>query len=129
MGNEKSKIFFWDLQRLEEGSDGKDEGQQQQGQGVFKVPKRKSRGGDVLGEMREMSIVSNASSGVVSSNSSAPPEKKYSIRDPFAPVAAHKSITVPRVSFAMRQVAWSTGGEWCVAVGDCGMICLFRRWE
>lgn len=124
MGNERSKIFFWDLQRLEEGSsDGKDE---QQG-GTFNVPRRSSDRVDRLAEMREVSIVSNASSGVGSSGSSAPPDNKHSIRDPFAPVAAHKSITVPKVSFAMRQVAWSTGGEWCVAVGDCGMICLFRR--
>lgn len=124
MGNEKSKLFFWDLQRLEEGgaADGKDEP-------AFKLPRRKGRG-DALGETREQSIVSNASSGAVSSsNSSAPPEKKFTVRDPFALVAAHKAVTVPKIGFAVRQIAWSNGGEWCVAVGDCGMICLFRRWE
>ncbi|OCL12553.1 hypothetical protein AOQ84DRAFT_360531, partial [Glonium stellatum] len=51
------------------------------------------------------------------------------VGDPFHPIPAHKSVVVGKVTFAMRQISWSRGGEWAVAVGDQGMICLFRRWE
>ncbi|KAI9800844.1 MAG: hypothetical protein M1825_003627 [Sarcosagium campestre] len=52
---------------------------------------------------------------------------KYDIMDPFALIEAHKTVTVPKVSFATRQIAWSVGGEWMVVVGDHGVIALFGR--
>ena len=51
------------------------------------------------------------------------------VGDPFHPIPAHKSVVVGKVTFATRQISWSRGGEWAVAVGDQGMVCLFRRLE
>lgn len=56
------------------------------------------------------------------------PKVKYGIDDPFRELQPHKAIVVPKVGFCVRQVAWSVGGEWCVACGDNGMIALFSRW-
>ncbi|KAK3061546.1 hypothetical protein LTS18_005956 [Coniosporium uncinatum] len=47
--------------------------------------------------------------------------------DPFKPLPPMREYTVPKVSFVTRQVAWSNCGEWCVAVGDWAMVCLFQR--
>ncbi|KAF2138518.1 uncharacterized protein K452DRAFT_311456 [Aplosporella prunicola CBS 121167] len=136
-GNEKSRLFWWDLQRLEEASaePHKDDGH---GSGTRKR-KRVDHSGPGLGlgrdnANRESSITSNASSsGAVSSsapsNHSGERDKRFDISNPFQLIPAHKQIVVPKVTFATRQVAWSTGGEWAVAVGDHGMVCLFGRWE
>jgi len=192
LGNERSRVFWWDLQRLEEGP--------AEGEGGFKVPGKKGRrdgpGGGVVGGGsrpglgREESIassVSHASSAAVSSaaasaassvsavsadnsqaaaataaasvgNPAAAPvtgsgdlarekerekekEKEVAAKegrvvkasvgvgDPFYPIPAHKSVVVGKVTFATRQISWSRGGEWAVAVGDQGMVCLFRRLE
>lgn len=198
LGNERSRVFWWDLQRLEEGP--------AEGEGGFKVPGKKGRrdgpggggagggllalgvgGGSRPGLGREESIassVSHASSAAVSSaaasaassvsadsqaaaaaaagsvgNPAAAPasastaapatgsgdlarekerekEKEgrvvkasVGVGDPFHPIPAHKSAVVGKVTFAMRQISWSRGGEWAVAVGDQGMVCLFRRLE
>ncbi|KAI9663031.1 MAG: hypothetical protein M1821_008079 [Bathelium mastoideum] len=117
---------------------------------------RRDRG--VLGSLaREPSVASEASSGVGSSTTSGSAvglaavagasgggggggaggggggggggERRDGIDDPFTSVAAHKRITVPKIAFATRQIAWSPGGEWAVAVGDHGMVVLFRRWD
>ncbi|KAL1640732.1 hypothetical protein SLS58_006746 [Diplodia intermedia] len=144
MGNERSRFMWWDLQRLEEGSD----------DGVkteitFRVPNKRKRtdrdGSGGRGSLlsREESIASNASSGVAStgtgsssghSNNSHEADTKVAVKrswisDPFTPVPSHKSIVIPKMTFCSRQVAWSVGGEWAVAVGDHGMVCLFRRWD
>ncbi|OJD38842.1 wd40 repeat-like protein [Diplodia corticola] len=148
MGNEKSRFMWWDLQRLEEGSDDIVKTEM-----TFRVPnkrKRTERDGSGVGAgrsnliSREESIASNASSGIAStgtgsssvqsgnSNSAdkkAAVKKLWSISDPFAPVPPHKSIVIPKMTFCSRQIAWSVGGEWAVAVGDHGMVCVFRRWE
>ena len=127
IGNEKSRFFFWDLQRLEEGFDAALE---DGGSGSLRVPQRGRRGKSALGLVREQSVASEASSGVGSSNSgSTGPERKFVINDPFTSVTTHKRITVPKIAFATRQIAWSPGGEWAVAVGDHGMVVLFRRWD
>ena len=85
-------------------------------------------------------MVSEASSGVGSSHSGTTTTtmmgldggaagRRAAIHDPFASVPPHKRITVPKIGFATRQVDWSPGGEWAVAVGDHGMVVLFRRWD
>lgn len=50
---------------------------------------------------------------------------------PFDPLLPHKTIRIPNIGFAgppytTRHFSFSVGGEWCVMVGDDGMICLFR---
>ncbi|KAF2180561.1 WD40 repeat-like protein [Zopfia rhizophila CBS 207.26] len=161
-GNEKSRLFFWDLQRLEEAGAIEDS--------AFKRPERKAKKDNVasitsgisnlpLGlpsRMREGSAVSNASSAAQSSSSmpvsttasvatgtgsnttSAPSKSKTAkekddrttgIGDSFHSIIAHKTVMVPKITFTVRQLSWSRGGEWCVAVGDHGMIAIFTRWE
>ncbi|KAF2475684.1 WD40 repeat-like protein [Lindgomyces ingoldianus] len=150
-GNDRSRVFFWDLQRLEEASaTGEDS----------KQPEKKTKKDTVLSRVREGSTYSNASSGAVSI-SSAPTSTTISaeststksavkskqvkerekekekekgdrttgIGDPFRSIQAHKTVMVPKISFMVRQVSWSRAGDWCVACGDYGMICLFSRWE
>ncbi|KAL9095299.1 MAG: hypothetical protein Q9165_002556 [Trypethelium subeluteriae] len=141
IGNEKSRFFFWDLQRLEEGygdttTGGGAAGAGEDGGGPsvdgLRVPRHQAkRDKSALGMMREQSVASEASSGVGSSNSGsvAGMERRFVINDPFTSVGAHRKITVPKIAFATRQVAWSPGGEWAVAVGDHGMVVLFRRWD
>lgn len=53
---------------------------------------------------------------------------KYSIDDPIRENEEHRHKSVPNYKFAVRQVAWSPGGEWCVVCGDHGMIGIFGRW-
>jgi polycomb protein EED len=153
MGNEKSRFFVWDLQLLGESGQGSYPASAADPQG-FKKPALKpqkrgpgrtslvdahsgsvsgsSTGGKIGGAPgsaatsgREESIASTESGGV---NGPAVPEKTSVIRDSFKPISAHKTFTVSKVNFASRAISWSPGGEWCVAAGDNGMICLFRRW-
>ncbi|KAI9821234.1 MAG: hypothetical protein M1827_003969 [Pycnora praestabilis] len=132
MGNEASKIFFWDLERLEEWS-----GNDHDARWATKKTKRPP------GLLRESSTSTTASSARTGSNDGvvsqpvawsdiprdAKANKKYNISNPFNTIAPHLSVTVPKVMFAARQVAWSVGGEWMVVVGDNGMLGVFRRWE
>jgi hypothetical protein len=58
----------------------------------------------------------------------AKPKAKDTPRsDPFTPLAAHRSFVVPKINFTIRQIAFSVGGEYMVAVGDQGVIALFQR--
>lgn len=118
IGNMKSKVFFWDLQRLEESVNRKVGG-----------VKKRAKTASELG--REESITSNDSSGVASSitNSSVAQGKDKFELASITPIPAHRTIIVPKISFTSRKAAWSTGGEWCVVVGDFGMVCVFRRWD
>ncbi|KAF1987660.1 WD40 repeat-like protein [Aulographum hederae CBS 113979] len=55
-------------------------------------------------------------------------ESKDMIDDPFQLIPAQKTISASKkVDFAGRQMAWSNDGEWCVGVGDFGMVCVFSR--
>lgn len=52
---------------------------------------------------------------------------KYDMRDPLEKLEAHTVETVKGLTFTGRQVAWSTGGEWCVVVGSSGVIAILHR--
>jgi polycomb protein EED len=55
------------------------------------------------------------------------PEK--GIGDPFRTIKAHKRIEVPKyMAFAFRHFDWSGDGQWCVGVGNSGMVNVFHRW-
>ena len=138
IGNNESKIYFWDLQSLEEwdeqggaAEEVKDRTHKRGGK-----PKRRGGGPKPLAKQREASETSStataqtaigaaesAADGLVCSKAAL----KYNVDDPFRKLASHLESTVPRVSFAARQVAWSVGGEWMVVVGDQGMVALFAR--
>ena len=168
-GNQRSRMYFWDLQRLEEtGVPPDDPTNQVVSDQVFKIPekpgsKKKEKENEkaeaekngkeeqsrppttlALRVVRESSAVSSTSSktthsanslsttGLTSNSkgkSAKNKEKDMSLGDPFHPLPSHKSIMVPKVNFTVRQVAWSRGGEWCVAVGEAGMVAVFSRWE
>jgi polycomb protein EED len=127
IGNEKSKVFFWDLQRLETWTE-KDDVRP-------RFPSKKSSKQPSVG-LREASVASTMSSSVhpgsndsqSSAGSGFPRSKeRYGVEDPFKAIKPHKSLTVPRIEFAARRAAWSVGGEWLLVVGDQGMIATFHR--
>ena len=132
IGNEKSKVYFWDLQSLEEW-DGNTVGDD-----IFKLPEAPKKGvaRRVVNKYRESSIASTTTTSSSAPNIAteeslgrgAPRMKlKFAVDNPFKSLLPHKTITVPKVTFAARQVAWSVGGEWMVVVGDQGMIAMFGR--
>ncbi|KAA6414919.1 MAG: hypothetical protein FRX48_01669 [Lasallia pustulata] len=138
IGNENSKVYFWDLQRLEDWTEADDIGDGGDG---FKVPlvvKKKHAGGRPRLKQREPSVTSTTTSGSLAPRSedsgeavadmTAPKSRKrYGVEDPFKPLQPHQTVVVPKVLFASRQTAWSVGGEWMVVVGDQGMIAVFHR--
>jgi polycomb protein EED len=129
-GNEKSKAFFWDLERLEKSgvTDTKNETEKY-------IPLGLPR------HVREGSNSSNASSAMsVGSGTSTKAKRKKTtkeqpridrgIADPFHSIKAHKIVEVPKyLPFPFRQFAWSRDGQWCVGGGDHGSIVVFNRWE
>ena len=141
IGNESSKVYFWDLQRLEEWTEADDEGGAGAGAGAFKVPfvmKKKHAGGRPRVKQREPSVASTTTSGsfaprsedsveVVADMMAPKSRKRYGVEDPFKRLQPHHTVVVPKVLFASRQAAWSVGGEWMVVVGDQGMIAVFHR--
>lgn len=43
---------------------------------------------------------------------------------------AHREIVLPKFKpVTGRQVAWSQGGEWCVAVWSPHVVSIYSRWE
>ncbi|MCJ1297490.1 hypothetical protein MMC08_000277 [Hypocenomyce scalaris] len=134
IGNESSKVYFWDLQRLEVWTGADDEGE------GFKVPiKKKHAGGRPRIKQREPSIASTTTSSsfapksedstteVVADMTAPKSRRRYGVEDPFKKLQPHHMVVVPKVFFASRQAAWSVGGEWMVVVGDQGMIAVFHR--
>lgn len=136
IGNEKSKVFFWDLQSLEEWDSADGDSDQ------FKLPMKPKRGvARRTGKQREPSIASSttesSTAGLPSKSFSAVDDsseqvsirarQKFALDDPFKSLHPHRTLVIPRVTFAARQVAWSVGGESMVVVGDQGMMALFAR--
>ena len=148
IGNEKSKVFFWDLQSLEEWAEtSKDDDDNNDNR--FKIPRaKKGIARKILSKQRESSIASTTTTTTNTGSSVGPhsllhstsrnaadenregssrARQKFAVDDPFRTLIPHRTQVVPRVTFASRQVAWSVGGEWMVVVGDQGMIALFTR--
>jgi polycomb protein EED len=126
-GNDRSKAFFWDLQRLEYSGTGEDTSQG--GKAVLNGLPR---------YIREGSVSSNGSSAVSTTSGATKGTKRKTkdqtrdrgIADPFTSIKAHKIIEIPKyTAFPFRQFSWSRDGQWCVGVGDHGLINVFHRWE
>ncbi|KAF2662679.1 WD40 repeat-like protein [Lophiostoma macrostomum CBS 122681] len=144
-GNTKSKIFFWDLQVLEEAG---------LGENVPGAGKKKKRDNNraptscglavtMAGKKmaRESSHTSESSAASDPSNPAHSETSKASVSskgddlgattgigDHFKSIVPHKTETIPNVSFAIRGMAWSRNGEWLVACGDYGMVAVMDRW-
>jgi polycomb protein EED len=137
IGNEKSKVFFWDLQALEEWD--ATAPRIPQTDGNYEVPSRAAK--RVIAHkssgLRQGSYDSETTGttgtgpaeGEVIGEGDPQAKEKFAVDDPFRVLLPHKVHVVPRVSFAARQTSWSVGGEWMVLVGDEGMIVLFGRKE
>ena len=48
------------------------------------------------------------------------------LSDPFTLMKPHVTLTVPKLKKMIRMMAWSTWGDWLVAVGDMGLLCLWQ---
>lgn len=150
MGNEKSKFYFWDLQKLEEGYDAsevtktkKPRGRKpgvRKGVGVATTAVNKknldrndqSRLSELRREQSGPSDAAGSTPDPSSTSVSATPERKYDLSNPFTPLKPHHQIVAntslsATQHFATRQIAWSPDGKWMVAVGDNGMMCMFHR--
>jgi polycomb protein EED len=126
-GNERSKAFFWDLQRLEEAGTGSEGTSTKANLGLPR-------------HVREGSASSNASSAVSAGSGTTKNKRKKikdlkdqhkdrGIADPFLSIKAHKIIEVPKyTAFPFRHFSWSRDGQWCVGVGDSGLVNVFHRW-
>ncbi|KAL6711073.1 hypothetical protein ACN47E_006948 [Coniothyrium glycines] len=130
-GNDRSKVFFWDLQRLEMSHTGEDSAESNESKTASSILPR---------HLREASSASTASSSAASVGVATVTKKKakkvkekvpdQGISNPFNLIKAHKVIEIPKYStFAFHQFAWSTDGQWCVGVGDTGLVNIFHRWE
>lgn len=54
-------------------------------------------------------------------------KKDDEITDQFGMIKAHNTQEIPKGK-TVREIGWSKGGEYMVAVGDAGMIAIFKRW-
>lgn len=123
-GNEKSKAFFWDLERIEKSGMGEESSERPLG-----LPRN----------VREGSSSSIASSAVSAGSGTTKakrkkggkiPSRDTGVSNPFQLIKAHKIIEVPKyTAFPFRHFGWSRDGQWCVGVGDSGLINVFHRWE
>lgn len=118
MGNLDSTIFFWDIQQLVD--------QSAHSEGSSESKKRKRRRSSTERDNTPSTNIDQQTSLPSRSNK---PERIHDISDPFKELPAHKSVVIRRKGLVTRQIAWSVGGEWMVAVGDQGLIAIFGRWE
>ena len=129
VGNDKSKVYFWDLGALE-AWDGTE------------VVSRNKGGRPRKNKGREESVASSEATTTTTGGTNASglgagvegrlggvgvSRVRFGLEDPWRGILPHRTITVPRITFAGRQVAWSRGGECMVVVGDQGMVALFAR--
>jgi polycomb protein EED len=49
--------------------------------------------------------------------------------DSLLELEAHQIETVKGLGFMGRQIAWSSDGQWCIVVGNAGVIAILQRWE
>jgi polycomb protein EED len=147
-GANGSKMYFWDLQMLENAGGGIEKPNQNKKKTA--TSELQSRDGRAVSEASvgstgahstssgqtpsattlEKAVLKKGSKSVKSGKGKAKrSETTRGIGDPFKSIIAHKKIEVPKYDFNYRQVAWSRGGEWCVGTGDYGVVSIFSRWE
>jgi polycomb protein EED len=129
-GNEKSKMFFWDLQHVEGLGIG-DNGAPDSKEKDKKVLPHHFRDGSVAstnsGTSGQHSRSTSAFTKGKGKASAAKPNR--GVGDPFHSVPQNQDIMVQKYEFPFRQFAWSRDGQWCVGVGGYSMITVLHRWE
>jgi polycomb protein EED len=58
---------------------------------------------------------------------SASAKRKYAMDDPLKKLEAHKVVSVPKLRFDGRQVAWSVCGRWCVVAASRNVILVLKK--
>ncbi|KAI9888077.1 MAG: hypothetical protein M1823_000012 [Watsoniomyces obsoletus] len=129
-GNNADHIFLWDLRQLMDWAPNAD---LPFPTAVRKGATRPLNDHDGSGPSRRgNSATSVASSGPTSSTlsrSGAQPGKAHDISDPFESIHPHSTTMLRRKGFVTRQIAFSTGGEWMVVVGELSTVAIFSRWQ
>ena len=142
-GNNVSTVFLWDLQQLlDRGSATTDpflssrhtRSQTSGGGGGGGGSTSTSKTLHVKTENDHDTSSKNNNKDRIRSNTSETPTDNTALSDPFQLVHSHTRHTLslprdPKSRFAIRNIAWSPGGEWMVAVGDRCAIGLFGRWQ
>jgi len=139
--NTKSKIFFFDLARLEAYQEyiTAISSSSELGRDVKRPPFLLSPGSQkrdhAFDRLRAEGSPGSSSPVSTTSDILLPKadtrkawEERYAMGTPETSLKAHKIETVPRFNITGRQVAWSAGGEWCVVVGTPNVIALLHRW-
>ncbi|KAH8804733.1 WD40-repeat-containing domain protein [Xylogone sp. PMI_703] len=147
MCNTGSKVYFWDLSRLEEYHDYLSiihptksftvDGQEVK-RPPFLVPFKHRNRKDTVTRIREETPPSEHSSLNIDKDSSASSEvvksieiwdRRYNMSEPLHSIQAHKEEVVRSLAFVGRQVAWSAGGEWCIVAGSASVVAVLQRWS
>ena len=129
-GAGNSKIYFWDLQKLEDAAVLEEDSVLGKMRGLLSAANADSN----ARASTNSDVTTSTASGKVGKSRKASKAKSNnttvtSIGDPFRSIKAHKMIKIPNHDFCFRQVNWSRGGDWCVGCGGDGVIAVFRRWE
>lgn len=137
IGNQASRIYFWDLALLEQGELGPGKGPREPRKKTSTATtglKRKrsssakrGSGGRLSQGTTESASPLPDSSASASASASCSSKTAAPLGNPFETLAPHKTMIIPKMNFKANQVAWSNDGRWCVMVGNFGMICVFHR--
>lgn len=111
MGSTTGKVNMWDLVRTEQF------GRLAVKDGVAEERTPSERGGSV-------DVGGGASAGL-----KVPRVKGDVVADPFGVVKPHQNFDIPKVKTTIRHIAFSTGGEYMVMVGEGSMISICKRWQ
>ncbi|KAF1948840.1 WD40 repeat-like protein [Byssothecium circinans] len=139
-GNVKSKIFLWDLQRLETLGTGElytttsKEGIKK---GNLNLPHHIREGsttsvGSGTSGAQSVTSASVHTANTKGSGRGGRTSKKVidrGIGDPFYSIKPHKELTLQKYTTTFRQFAWSKDGQWCVGAGEFSIISILHRWE
>jgi polycomb protein EED len=143
--NSRSKVFFWDLSRLEEyysyttfvKKPNQDSFQPPLAPPIWlataraKEKKKDPRRSSEASASRAASLsVPPSSPGIPlvhSAEPSASAKRKYAMDKPLEVLEAHKVVTVPKLRFDGRQVAWSVCGRWCVVAATRNAVIVLQK--
>ena len=146
--NMYSKVFFWDLSRLEAyhdatryGPDIKDH------RPAFLNPfQHRIRGGGLMARVQRGASPTESSSSLNTGSSDVQDRqkentgkidwdrsvknwnRKYEMDSPLVNIDAHKEEIIKGFTFTGRYITWSRDGQWCVVVGSTGVFAVLQRW-
>jgi polycomb protein EED len=154
-GNTKGRMYFWDLQKLEEApltcrELNTNDKTKKDGPSAS-ASARSGRQGNVASGKPATEHARKSVSGKSTAPAAATTAPIFEslpletarrnlkalasgIGNPFKPIKAHKTHVTSKDPWTVRQVAFSPDGQWCVACGSStddtdGMIAVFSRWE